>query len=49
MPVGLVLQMLVASLIVALGVIFMAVGAFEEGAVGIALGGWWVIRCCRKL
>ncbi|MCO1654588.1 hypothetical protein [Pseudonocardia humida] len=49
MTVGLVLQLLAASLIVAVGVIFASVGAFEEGVVAIALGGWWVVRCCRRL
>jgi hypothetical protein len=47
--VGLVLQLLAASLLVALGAIFAAVGAFEEGLIALALGGWWVVRCCRRL
>jgi len=49
MTVGLVLQLLAASLLVAMGVIFASVGAYEEGAVAILLGGWWVVRCCRRL
>ncbi len=44
-----VLQLLAASLLVAVGVIFMAVGAIEEGAVALVAGGWWVVRCCRRL
>ena len=49
MSVGLVLQILAAALLIAVGVIFAGVGAIEEAVVTIALGGWWTIRCCRRL
>lgn len=47
--VGLVLQLILAALLMAVGVIFAVVGAVEEGVISLLLGGWWIVRCCRRL